>query len=124
MPQIAWSLDRGVKEVYDIYGVRNEDIDPQVLWLEVVDATSKLYEEIRKGNVSDKVMEPVTELFLWLCAFVGKYTLTPQIDPEDPIWILSQDTYRSYTRWICGSIPGSATFVDKIVAYVCFMRKR
>lgn len=110
MAQIDWSLDRWVKEVYDIYGVRNEDIDPQVLWLEVVDATSKLYEEIRKGNVSDKVMESVTELFLWLCAFVGKYTLTPQIDPEDPLWILSQDTYRSYTRWILWKYPGVCHF--------------
>lgn len=107
MPRLEWSLDRWVREVYDIYGDRNREMDSQTLWLEVVDETSKLYEEIRKGNFSDTIKEPITKLFLWICAFVGKYTLTPsdEIDHVDPVRILSQDSNKSYLRWILLKYP-------------------
>lgn len=109
------SLDEWVRFIAAVYFHVNEDMEPLDLWMQVVNDSCILAEDIRKGEL-DAAGSRIVKMFGWMAAFVGKYLYAPEpIKPNtDPIGLRLRrkvDTYtgldESYGKWILEKYPNA-----------------
>ena len=65
------TLDDWVRAIYDIYREVDDSRDSFELWLEVLDESSKMTEDIRKHDL-EKAMRHCIKTFGWVSSFVGR----------------------------------------------------
>src|SRR5437016_5879179 len=110
-PHAGWTLDEWVKGLHQVYGLANLAKDPKEVWLEALDEATKLYEEVRRGELSSQIVSRTVKMFAWVCSFVGKYTdssIQTQLSANDPLrGLLVGGTY---SRWIMTKYPGVCAF--------------
>ena len=75
-----WTLDIWADEIWRLYGHHDAKRSVILMWLSVVEYSSKIAEDIRRDGFSD-LLNHLTHAFIWIASFVAKCNHDSGVDP-------------------------------------------
>lgn len=81
MNEMPNSLSEWQRMFDEIYGAANRQLEPEVIWMKVVEELGEVATDLRKENYS-ALEKDLPDVFAWLCAFAERMSR----NVEDTVW--------------------------------------
>lgn len=101
-------LDDFMNAIHEVYGHLDNNRSEEEIWLDVVEESSRIGESVREVRY-DRILDQLTNLFVWLCGFIKKCNNETSIcffkeDFSSVIWLKFPDACPRCGARPCGCL--------------------